>query len=310
MWLPPQPGCHCCSVKNSAGDLVPKQACRWRGGHRASAFSRGVAATGGAIAVGVTAAAVVVAAATLAPGPGRCAAFATCPQLGQMQAACPQAPHMLRAGGRATLAIASHFATPIYNRPLHPAGSEELVAALNRDIAVEARQYLAMDDAGRRWSDLHYRGGYTSFASLKALHRMSSTFDELRRRVDRHVRAFAEYLELDQPERLSMTDCWVNQMPQGTSHGLHLHPCSTISGTYYVETPEGCSGLRFEDPRLDRMMAAPPRREGARKRNQQLVEYPARAGDVVLFESWLRHSVAANRASEIRLSVSFNYHWC
>jgi uncharacterized protein (TIGR02466 family) len=30
---------------------------------------------------------------------------------------------------------------------------------------------------------------------------------------------------------------------------------------------------------------------------------------VVLFESWLRHEVAANQAEEDRVSISFNYHW-
>jgi len=29
-----------------------------------------------------------------------------------------------------------------------------------------------------------------------------------------------------------MTDCWVNVMPKQVVHGLHLHPLSTISGTY------------------------------------------------------------------------------
>ena len=36
-----------------------------------------------------------------------------------------------------------------------------------------------------------------------------------------------------------MTDCWVNVMPAGVVHSLHLHPTSFISGTYYVEVPEG-----------------------------------------------------------------------
>jgi len=28
-----------------------------------------------------------------------------------------------------------------------------------------------------------------------------------------------------------------------------------------------------------------------------------------LFESWLRHEVAANQSEEDRVSISFNYHW-
>jgi uncharacterized protein (TIGR02466 family) len=36
---------------------------------------------------------------------------------------------------------------------------------------------------------------------------------------------------------------------------------------------------------------------------------PARAGGFFLYESWLRHEVAANRARGERISISFNYSW-
>jgi uncharacterized protein (TIGR02466 family) len=104
-----------------------------------------------------------------------------------------------------------------------------------------------------------------------------------------------------------MTDCWVNVMPRQVIHGLHLHPLSTISGTYYVRTPQGVPGLKLEDPRLDRFMAAPPRGSGAAGRSW--VEIPAEAGKLILFESWLRHEVPANPVAAERVSISFNYRW-
>ena len=75
-----------------------------------------------------------------------------------------------------------------------------------------------------------------------------------------------------------MTDCWINMMPRGVTHGLHLHPLSTISGTYYVRTPKGVPGLKLEDPRLDRFMAAPPRRADAGQ--QPWVTMPVAAGSL------------------------------
>jgi uncharacterized protein (TIGR02466 family) len=39
------------------------------------------------------------------------------------------------------------------------------------------------------------------------------------------------------------------------------------------------------------------------------VTLPARPGQLVLFESWLRHEVAANRSAAERVSISFNYSW-
>ncbi len=141
------------------------------------------------------------------------------------------------------------------------------------------------------------------------MHRLSPTFGALAHAIDRHVATFARALELDLIGRaLAMTDCWVNIMPRGTAHGLHLHPLATISGTFYLKTPRGCAGLKIEDPRLACMMAAPPRRRTASRVNRPWVEIAAAAGTVVLFESWLRHEVPANRAGE-RISISFNYGW-
>ena len=198
------------------------------------------------------------------------------------------------------------FPTLIYRASLRAATA----ATLNSQLLSECLQMRHDDIAGRRWSAKNYPGGYTSYNSAHRLQHRSPTFDALRRRLAPHVRKFAEQLELDLTGRdLQMTDCWVNIMPRTVVHGLHLHPLSTISGTYYVKTPKGCSGLKFEDPRLDRFMAAPPRRADSRPENRPWVTLPAEAGGLLLFESWLRHEVAPNPVAAERVSVSFNYNW-
>jgi uncharacterized protein (TIGR02466 family) len=204
------------------------------------------------------------------------------------------------------MSLRSWFATTLYSAPLVRRGLEKF----NAELAEECRRLRAFDAAGRRWSARNYPGGYTSYASQNQLHQWSSTFAGLEQRITTHVRRYARALELDlRGRKIRMTDFWVNIMPEQTAHSLHLHPLSFISGTYYVVTPRGCPGLKFEDPRLDRFMAAPPRVPGARASNRTHVTYPARAGQVILFESWLRHEVAANRVAAERISVSFNYNW-
>lgn len=198
------------------------------------------------------------------------------------------------------------FPTLVYTSRL-PAGTAR---TLNRELLKESAQIKAHDAAGRRWSARRYPGGYTSYGSLCHLHKMSSTFATLESRLRRHVAAFVRSLEFDMDAReLAMTDCWLNIMPRGVVHSLHLHPHATISGTYYVKTPRGCAGLKFEDPRLDRFMSAPARRADASEALQPWVTIPAVAGQVVLFESWLRHEVPPNPADNDRVSVSFNYNW-
>jgi uncharacterized protein (TIGR02466 family) len=202
--------------------------------------------------------------------------------------------------------INAWFPTYVYSEPLMGAGLERF----NAGLAAECRSLRQFDRAGRNWSKKNYPGGYTSYASLNELHRFSSTFTRLEQRIARHVRLFSRALDMDLRGReIRMTDCWVNIMPPNSAHSMHLHPLSFLSGTYYVATPAGCPGIKFEDPRLDRFMAAPPRVARPRKANLTHVTYPARAGNLILFESWLRHGVAQNTADGERISISFNYNW-
>ena len=204
------------------------------------------------------------------------------------------------------MAIRSLFPTRVYTARLAPGGS----LALNRRLLAECHQLRGDDAAGRRWSEKNYSGGYTSYGSVSRMQTVSPTFAALAGRLDGHVARFARSLAFDLRERaLAMTDCWVNIIPRRVAHGLHLHPLSSISGTYYLATPPGSPGLKLEDPRLERMMAAPPRRAAARRNLGPWVVVPARAGTLILFESWLRHEVPVNPAAADRVSISFNYSW-
>jgi uncharacterized protein (TIGR02466 family) len=198
------------------------------------------------------------------------------------------------------------FPTLVYTAPLLPGRS----GVRNRRLLQECLQLRHDDRAGRSWSAGHYPGGYTSYSSQCRMQQISPTFAQLEKLLDGHVRRHARSLDLDlKGRKLAMTDCWVNIMPPRVAHGSHLHPLSTLSGTYYVQVPPGSPGLKFEDPRLARMMAAPPRRHSAPRALQPWVVMPAQAGGFFLFESWLRHEVAANRARGQRISISFNYSW-
>jgi uncharacterized protein (TIGR02466 family) len=168
--------------------------------------------------------------------------------------------------------VRTWFPTEIYCEPLQAAG----LAKFNAELIDECRNLRDYDAAGRKWSAKNYPGGYTSYASMNELHRFSSTFAGLEKKLLRHARDYARTLEFDlRGCTIRMTDCWVNIMPPTAAHSLHLHPLAFISGTYYVATPPGCSGLKFEDPRLERFMAAPPTANPATARTSHTPPRPA-----------------------------------
>lgn len=179
-----------------------------------------------------------------------------------------------------------------------------------KELIKEVQQIRNQDLLGQEWSSKNYPGGYTSYSSLDQLHIFSSSFTDLEKKIDFKVKKFARNLEMDlQGKKLKMTSFWINIMPSQVVHGMHIHPLSVVSGTVYLQTPQNCSALKFEDPRLGYFMASPPRKENAKTANQRFVSISPKAGDLILFESWMRHEVPQNMSKSERISLSFNYDW-
>ena len=93
----------------------------------------------------------------------------------------------------------------------------------------------------------------------------------------------------------------------GGGHTSHIHPHAFLSGTVYIDVPDGASALKLEDPRLPFMMARPGLTDDAPEAERPFVYLRPQAGTVLMWESWLRHEVPPNAAKSERISVSFNY---
>ena len=198
------------------------------------------------------------------------------------------------------MAVRSLFETRLYAAEL---ADERLLGDLTHSI-----RSLAEDDgAGRRWSREHRYAGYTSYASLNDLPTRDPAFADLARLVTRHAAKFAEECGFELQRKPRLDSLWVNLLKSRGHHSGHIHPHSMISGTLYVEVPRGAGAIRFEDPRLPLMMAAPTRRKNAPEPLQPFVTVQPSAGLLLMWESWLRHEVLPGAGRGERLSVSFNF---
>ena len=199
------------------------------------------------------------------------------------------------------MSVRQLFATPFYESSLDDPG---LLAHLEHSC-----HSLAADDrAGQRWAKDHGYRGYTSYASLDDLPERDPAFADLKRHLDRHSRAFAADACMELHGRKPKLDSlWVNVLKSGGAHSGHIHPHSIISGTVYIEVPDGAGPLKLEDPRLPMLMNAPGRTTEAPESMQTFVYATPAVGTIFLWESWLRHEVVANQAKTERISISFNY---
>jgi uncharacterized protein (TIGR02466 family) len=196
--------------------------------------------------------------------------------------------------------VRSLFATRVYEAELR---DETLLA----ELAYSIRSLAEDDEAGRRWSKEHRYPGYTSYASLNDLPKRDPAFGDLGKLLIRHAAEFAEESAFDLARKPRLDSLWVNVLKGSGHHAGHIHPHSIISGTLYVEVPKGSGAIRFEDPRLPLMMAAPKRRVDASEGLQPFVTVEPRAGLLLLWESWLRHEVLSGTGRGERLSISFNF---
>ena len=202
--------------------------------------------------------------------------------------------------------IASLFVTRLYRAELSELGTAPDADELNKSCVSIATD----DEAGQQWCEDNDYPGYTSYASLDDLRWRFPIFEELVQLLDKHVAAFIEDLEFElNGKEVKLDSIWINILPEGGVHTSHFHPHSVISGTTYVAMPKGTSAIKFEDPRHSMMMAAPTRQSEAREELRRFVYAKPEIGEVLLWESWLRHEVPMNMAEEERISVSFNYSW-
>ena len=202
--------------------------------------------------------------------------------------------------------IKSLFATRLYTAAL----SDFSTLIDGSELESSCLAIAEDDEAGQNWCEENDFPGYTSYASLTDLDWRFPIFKDLITALDKHVEAFVQDLDFDLGnKKIKLDSLWINILPFGGVHTAHIHPHSVISGTTYVAMPAGTSAIKFEDPRLGTMMAAPSRAKGAREELRSFIYAEPNIGDVLLWESWLRHEVPMNMADEDRISISFNYSW-
>jgi uncharacterized protein (TIGR02466 family) len=192
------------------------------------------------------------------------------------------------------------FVTKIYEAEI--GGEADLIG-----LAHSVRSLAGDDRAGRRWSSEHNYPGYTSYASLNDLPRRDPVIGDLAKILTKHASVLAKACAFDLARKPRLDSLWVNLLRGSGHHSAHIHPHSFISGTLYVEVPKGSGAIRFEDPRLPMMMAAPTRRADAAEELLPFVTVEPRPGLLLLWESWLRHEVLSGSGRGERLSISFNF---
>ena len=109
----------------------------------------------------------------------------------------------------------------------------------------------------------------------------------------------------DLNNKIDITSAWSIINKKNASNERHIHSNSYISAVYYVSAPKNCGDILFHDPREARIIRKPNTIKG-NKLNAEVVNITPQSGLLVLFPSYLYHSVAKNNSDEERIIISFN----
>lgn len=165
------------------------------------------------------------------------------------------------------------------------------------------------DRKGVERSNFSRLGGWHSRNNLHN----DRAYDPLIKRIDQAAERISALLGYDTRKTLPIGSMWSIINPPGSMNKSHIHPHSHWSGVYYVQAPEHSGDIEFTDPRTAHVMNEPsfaPDKERSTE-NWTKVRFTPDAGKMLIFPSWLYHSVAPNMAQTAgpesdRVIVSFN----
>lgn len=105
---------------------------------------------------------------------------------------------------------------------------------------------------------------------------------------------------------LQICDYWWNINNKGDYNAPHHHRDSVLSGVYYIDIPdENMGNIHFEredDAEYFLPKVMPKRNHITASR----ATYKPMSGGILIFPSWVTHSVDGNKSDEPRISMSFN----
>lgn len=180
---------------------------------------------------------------------------------------------------------------------------------LNHQLLSSIYQEKEKDEKGIQRSNFRKLGGWHSHNNLHK----EDNFKELRRHIESACQLLSENLQFHKAYKFDIGTMWSIINPPGSANRAHIHPGCHWSGVYYIQAPENAGDIEFTDPRtiniMHQMKFIPNKKRP--KQCWTKVRFTPKAGTMIIFPSWLYHSVGINESEAAgddgnRIIISFN----
>ena len=105
--------------------------------------------------------------------------------------------------------------------------------------------------------------------------------------------------------KVKMDAMWSIINKKGSFNIQHNHANAYLSSAYYVRHPEKSGSIKFFDPREQKNIRYPKIKKYT-DLSAVIIEKDPKEGDLLIFPSYLYHSVGENLSEDDRIIVSFN----
>lgn len=143
--------------------------------------------------------------------------------------------------------------------------------------------------------------GYHSPETLQGVPELRPLFEYLCQLGFKAV-ADLEFVDCD----IALTSAWMNiNDTRQCMNGEHVHG-EVFSGVFYLSAPEESGKLVLQNPAINRMWNGCALTSHKNQFTGESIRIEPVEGNILLFPSYLSHSVETNNHDEERISISFN----
>ncbi len=108
---------------------------------------------------------------------------------------------------------------------------------------------------------------------------------------------------------LHLNSMWINVNQKGDYNKCHIHPGSTLSGVFWIKTPDNCGNLTFysDNSYSEHNLITNTSEKICKKFNYYSnFSFTPKEGTMILFPSNMLHDVEINESESDRISIAFN----
>lgn len=148
-------------------------------------------------------------------------------------------------------------------------------------------------------------GGWQSEKIYHDVKNDNEIYEDLFNRIYEKCKILVNTLKLDKRFDITISDSWFNKSYSKSWFERHSHSGSILSGVYYVKAPQNCGKITFYNP-CDFSVWWNETFFPGSDFFYSSINYSPIEGGLILFPSWLTHSVEENKSNSDRISIAFN----